>query len=381
MSRLDRWIFRTYETSPATLGIYRVLFALFVLLVVVPGHTANTDFARLANFPDTFFVPPPGPMMLFSGFPPAYVFHALLVVIYVSAAALLLGYRTRVASVLLGVALLTSYGFLYSFGKTNHNLLFLIVPLVMVFSGWGCRYAVDASGPRGGEERDAALAWPVALLALLVGFGMLTAGAAKLVSGWLDPTTAAVRGQLYNHFFVNGRQDLLAPWYLQVDSAWFWEAIDYLTVIFEIGVFVAVLSRTSLRILLAVAVIFHFNVMLMFNIPFAENLIVYAAFVDWSRLLPDAVLQALQQSLTTVGRHPLAAPALVLLVGGAFYAWGSPLLALDPFAGFTSDLTLHEALVLSLAFVAAIWYLARVMVRTGRRLARERRDALRREAA
>lgn len=343
---IERWV-ASFEATPRRLGAYRIVYALFVLLVVAPGHTLLTDFRHVAGFPDSFFRPPPGPMMLADGFPPEAFFTGLLVVISVSAVALLVGYRTRATSVVLGLALLVGYGFSYSFGKVNHSILYVLTPLVMAASGWGAACSADAARrpegvPECAVERTAA--WPLALLALLVGFSFFTAGFEKLIGGWLDPSTQAVRGQFFNHFFVNHRQDLLAPWYLGLNAPPFWETLDVLTVVMEVGFLTAVARPFAVRCFAAVAVLFHFNVMLMFNIPFVENLSVYAAFFSWTALLPG--------------------PALALAGGLAFFRWGSPLLLLNRLnAPFASGLLLHEIVVLSAAAVLAGGFLLRTLWR------------------
>lgn len=352
MNRLDRWIFDSYAPTADRLSVYRVLFALFVLLVLSPGHTVATSFQHMAEFPSTMFRPPPGPLWLFHAFPPAPFWTALLLAIHLSAAALLIGYRTRAATLVLSSALLVAFGFWFSFGKINHPMLFLLTPFVMACAGWGAACSADAARGRAPMRRPPG--WPLTLLALLLGFAMFTAGLPKLVSGWLDPSTAAVRGQFFNHYIVNGRQDLLAPLYWQLDAPWFWELLDWTTVVFEIGFLLAVRSPVATRVFVCIAVLFHVNVMLMFNIPFIEHLAVYAAFFDGSFLLPKPSVRA---RIAAWLRRPFVAEALVLGIGTASFAWGSPLHVLDGLVHFPSGLLLHEAVLLSVAGALAAAYL------------------------
>src|SRR5690625_7772445 len=80
-------------------------------------------YGYLGSLPSDLFSPPPGPMMLFSGFPSATTLQALHLLLIVSVLSLLLGYRTRFSSLLTGLLMLTLKGFIYSVGKTNHDLM------------------------------------------------------------------------------------------------------------------------------------------------------------------------------------------------------------------------------------------------------------------
>ncbi len=336
----DRWIFDSFRVTPQGLALYRIAYALFVLLVVSPGHGPRTRFGALGTFPDAFFLPPPGPMRLLGGFPPPWFFEALTLALTVSAAALLVGYRTRWASVGIGVLFLVANGFLYSFGKINHTMLFDLVPLVMTFSGWGAAYSVDRLQGRSAGRRVAA--WPLTLLALVVGFGMFTAGFPKLIGGWLDPSTHATYGHLIKQMAVRGRAELLAPFFASLESALFWEALDYATVAFEVGFLFAIFHPRTTRLFAALAVLFHLGILLMLNLAFAINMITYAAFLDWERL---------RRALHVPRRLPAAhvptwaAPAGVLALGTLFYLFGSPLLLLNAAFPFASDLTALEVVV------------------------------------
>lgn len=346
---LDRWIFDSFDVRARGLALYRIAFALFAFLFVAPGHGQYGNFAFIASFPDAFFLPPPGPLALFEGFPPGYAFEALHLLVNLSLAALLFGWRTRFASVLTALLLLAGYGFSYSFGKINHNLLFVLVPLVMAPSGWGAALSLDA---RAGRSAGRVLrSWPLVMLALLLGFAMFTAGFAKLIGGWLDPSTHATQGHLVKQFFVRGRQDLLAPFFLSVDQPLFWEALDWATVLFEVGFLAAVFHPRATRLFAALAVFFHLGTMLMLNIAFTFHLIVYAAFIDWRRAaarlprLPSPNAQSWGL-------------LLMLATGLLFYGVGSPLLALTDPGTFASDLTVKDLLAVGGAALLVMFFTA-----------------------
>jgi hypothetical protein len=353
-SAFDRWIFGSFGVSARGLALYRIAFALFGLLITAPGHAPDTDFARITDLPDVFFLPPPGPMQLVGGFPGALFFDVLTAAATGALVCLLIGYRTRWASAALTGLLLVGFGFSYSLGKVNHNLLFVLTPLIMGASGWGAALSLDARAGRGGRVE----AWPLTLLMLLVGFGFFTAGFTKLIGGWLALDTQATLGHLFKQFYANGRQDFLAAEFLTWRSAAFWEAMDWATIALECGLLVAAFRTSWARPLLVLVVFFHMGTLLMLNIAFAPNMIVYAAFLPW---------------LTWAARLPrrLPSPPTAWLIAGALVVWiaftfaGSPLLALDRYVHFTSDLTVREVLVSAVAgstatVLAARWVLAQV---------------------
>lgn len=344
--RFDRWIFESFAVTPEGLGLYRIFFAAFALLFLTPGHSPLVDFAAAAALPEAFFLPPPGPMMLFSDFPPASVMHGVELLLTASLVALLLGYRTRLASVLAGALLLIGYGFAFSVGKINHVILFALLPLVMVASNWGAGYSMDAL--RTARPARRVHAWPLTMMALLVGFAMFTAGFSKLLGGWLDPTTQATQGHFVKHFFVRERQDLLAPIFASVEHPFFWEALDVATVAFEVGFLVAAFFPAATRLFAACAVLFHFSTMVMLNISFIFHLPVYAVFVDGAR-----IDRALPVDLGAVFAHLDLHRGLTLMGAGAaaglLYAFGSPLMTLNRLLPLASDLTAVEVLVLGTA--------------------------------
>jgi len=58
-SSFDRWIFDSYSPTLEGLALYRIFTALFFLFFLLPDFSF---YSVLANYPDDFFAPPPGPM-------------------------------------------------------------------------------------------------------------------------------------------------------------------------------------------------------------------------------------------------------------------------------------------------------------------------------
>lgn len=349
MASLSSWLYHrvihAIKVTPEGLALYRIATALFVLLLAGPAFSPYFEFASFAALPDSMYLPPPGVMQLFPGFPREAFFHVLHVLIVVSWVAILFGYRTRIASVLATVFMLVGFGFMYSVGKINHNILFVLLPLVMSFSNWGKAWSLDARLQRSSGEVQP---WPIPLLMLLTGFAMFTAGFPKILGGWLNPATQAAQSRFIQGFFVNDRTDLLAETALSIQSDVFWEIFDLATVGFEIGFLFALLHPKTTRLFAAGAVFFHAGVMLVMNIAFPTNFIVYAAVLPWPR-----VARTLRSWLPNPGNVPVAA-LVAAAVGVAFFftTVGSPLLWLD--FGLASDLQPVDILVVGSGIVSVL---------------------------
>ncbi|HKQ60100.1 MAG TPA: hypothetical protein VJS92_02370 [Candidatus Polarisedimenticolaceae bacterium] len=273
---LDRWMFEEYRTPAASLAVCRILYAACILGIYLPQHL------WIARFPDSFLNPPYGFTIFFAGFPPAAYFVALNVLAVFAGVGLLVGYRTRACAVGLALLLLAGNAWAYSFGKINNDILLVVIPLVLQFSGWGDAYSLDAR--RGRPVDPSRNAWPLALLALVVGCAMLTGAQPKAASGWLDPHTHAVRGHLLRNAYVVGRMNPLAALMLRVQSGAFWEAFDDATVLLEGALVFAVVRRGAFRTVCALACLFHLGIALTMEIAYWPNPLAYAAFCDWSVL-------------------------------------------------------------------------------------------------
>jgi hypothetical protein len=278
LERTGEWLVTAYSVSDRQLGLARIVFAAYMLLVVgVPS------FAWLADAPDILFNPPVlSPANLLDGWPPPVFFYLLSAGLQVGFVLLLFGIATPVTSVAIGVMLLAGFNLAYSFGKIDHAILLALAPIVMSISGWGNRYRLFARNPPPAERRDRNAA-ALAILALLVGFGMLTAALPKLWSGWLDPATQAVYGHaVYSYYF--GRHDFLLGLPFSLDVPWLWELLDWGAIAFE-GLFIFTVRWPRLfRVFLLLAVPFHLVNLLIVNISFTSNLAVYAVFARWQAL-------------------------------------------------------------------------------------------------
>jgi hypothetical protein len=304
-----RFVFAEYNATPESLSIFRLLFALLFLALFVPNKQ------WIAQFPDSFFNPPPGLTYFFvTGFPPQWFFVALNVIEIVAAVYLLAGRHVMPASLLVTGCLLIGNAWAYSFGKIDHDILMVIVPIFLVAAGW--------------DGRSTVRAWPLALFALVIALAMFTAAWQKAVTGWLDPTRSEVFGYaLTNAIFLESRNTI--SWRLAVRTVpdAVWEMMDYATVLLEASFVVAVYRRRAFRALCALACLFHLGVTLMMRILFVPNLIAYAAFVRWdvmaTRLKVRDALAHMQRWLA--GRTDLQLLTAAAALSAIDLSWGNPM--------------------------------------------------------
>ncbi len=347
-SIFESWIFDSFPVTPEGLGLYRIFCALFLLFFSLPTFG---EYTFLSHLPADFFSPPPGPMMIFKGFPPAYILLGIHCLLIAALIGLAVGCYTKVSSIATGVLLLALKGFLYSLGKINHDILLVIIPLVMAFSGWGRAYSLDYMFSH--HSNESVNSWVITLLALVIGFMFFTAGFPKILGGWLNIHNHAAFGHYLKEYFVVGRTDFLAPYGLHLNPV-IWKCFDYLTVIFEVGFLAAIIHPRSTRIFVSLAVLFHFGIMLMLNITFWPNILAYAAFVRWDRVNKFLELKILSQRFPSKFRTylPPIAIGLSLVLILALSRW------LRSFRLLASDMRMTGIVLLCLSVPVSVFYLS-----------------------
>lgn len=263
----------SYRDTGSDLAVFRVLYASYVFVHKVP--TAGW----ISDAPVAFFRPPIGLAAISVSFPPLWWVVSWNVMLVVSIVMLLFGYRTKVASIGVAVTLLVLNSWEYSIGKINHDILLVIAPAILAWSGWGNSLSLDAHRNQIRDERSAARMR--ALLALIVGYAMFTAGFSKAWTGWLDPEMKCTYSHLVRNYYTTGRSTMITEIALTVGGGAYWKLADWATVALEVAFLPAVVNRRWFCWVAALASVFHVGVLLMFGISFAANIIVYGAFVTY----------------------------------------------------------------------------------------------------
>lgn len=346
-NKFEQWIFDSYSPSAPGLALYRVFASLLFLFFLLPDFGF---YSTLATFPADFFTPPPGPMMLFDDFPPAWILQFVHTLLILSWVCVLLGFKTKIASISAGIFMLIIQGFIFSLGKVNHEILLSVTPMVMAFSNWGAAFSFDSL--KGGESKKTD-GWPLVLLALFIGFMMFSAGVPKILGGWLDPSTQAAQGHLFNQYYVRGRQDLLAGFAIHIDAAWVWEFLDWATIIFEIGFLFAILKAKWFRMFVCFAVVFHFSTMMTLNIAFLGNFLAYAAFFKW-----DEFYQNIEEKRAVANSQKRTIPTILIVALSLFFFFGMLrwVSEAEVFMSYTEP-SLHDVVLLTI-FLLMVCFLA-----------------------
>lgn len=269
-SIFSQWIFSEYQSINKSLPIFRVVYVLYALMSFLPRYL------WISSYPDTFFFPRIGITIFFSGFPDIYFFYLLNLLLIISLFSLLTGYKTFYFSIAVGLLFFIGEAWEYSFGKINHNLPLIIIPLILA-SSWGNPVSKV-------NDTQNVKSWPVSLFALLLALAMLTAALAKISSGWLDPSTPALAGHLVRNYFVTERETIMASFLLSQNSFYVFKFLDYSTLIIESAFIFTVFSLRYFRLTCALACFFHFGVQLTMGISFTTNILAYALFVNWAYL-------------------------------------------------------------------------------------------------
>lgn len=347
IDRFDRWV-EDGPFTPEDLGIYRIVYAVSVLLVA-------PDITWLAQYPDFMFHPPPGPLQLLTGFPSLPVLIGLEVLRSVILVMLGLGVWTKYVSLAAWLILSVTYGVTFCLGKIDHTILLTLPPLVLAFANWGDRYSLDALRRR--NETSVQPQWPLRLLALLVAWGFFAAALTKVLTGWLSFSSQASRGYFVLGFVTQGRTHWLARWIAEHDVPIAWEAVDWLTVVFELSILIALPWWRAFRITLAVATIFHLVVLLIMNIDFSNAVVAYGAFVSWGALVARVCSSRIGRFASRTplaGRPPSAGIVLIAVAVGAT-SW---FLMVSP-AGSISTGPIGAHLIIVIGAATGLTYLVR----------------------
>ncbi|MCZ6675091.1 MAG: hypothetical protein O7C75_19330 [Verrucomicrobia bacterium] len=276
LARFDRWLFESYSFDAKQWGLFRIIYALFMLVLF-----GLPQLVYLDGLPDAFFKPPRMSIGQFaSGFPDLLFLQILGLLIVVAYLCILFGYRTKTASIAGVLLAFFAKTFVYSLGQINHDFMVWLVPLAGAFANWGAGYSIDAKN-RSLEKSSQTQSWPIVLLVIIFCFAFALSGIHKILGGWTNLDLTAVQQMLARSAVVSQRDHFLAPFFLTFNNYYFWKAIDFLTLFFEIGIVVGIFLPRVFRIFLMAAVGFHAANLLMLNIDFSFNFAFYALFLNW----------------------------------------------------------------------------------------------------
>lgn len=271
----SRVVLSTSQTIESV-AIFRIIAGFFLFFFYSPA------FQWVGEIPSAFYNPPLLSIsFFFQGFPPVEIFAILDISLLVCMLCMILGIRARIFTRLYVFLAVFGYSFQYSLGKIDHTILLLAMLAAMSFSGWGTKFAVVPDKVKKSDSLEKS----VALLAVLLCFAFFTAGFEKALN-WLN-LDLSKSGSAYwfqSGFYAMGRTHLLAPAGEKIPFFVF-KIMDYSAVVFElIPLLCLLISRRAWITWLGIACIFHLINLLLLNIPFFLQAIIYLAFLDYSRL-------------------------------------------------------------------------------------------------
>ena len=186
MRIFDRLLFQRFRLDVRSQAMLRLLFAGLVLAIYVRRGPQTW----LADLPFWFFLQPAGPAEILP-LPSRGLVVAIHYCILTFAFLLFIGWRSKAAALALTGLLLVERCWLYSFGKVDHDILFVLTPAVLAFSRWGDAFSFDAAHAAKAPRVPEQSAWPFAFLAILIAAGMFNSGLQKALGGWLDISSPA----------------------------------------------------------------------------------------------------------------------------------------------------------------------------------------------
>lgn len=314
--------FQQFRLEPDSLATIRRLYALALLVAYWP------EWLWVSGMADPFYQPPIGLAMFLDGPPPIQFFLVLNALGIVASVCLLLGRSIRTASAVVPGVLWVGNSFEYAYGKVDHDILLLLIPLAGAVAGW--------------DGRRKTRAWPVAVFALAISLAMSASGMSKAMTGWLDPNRGAVRSFVTSISVVVGRDAPLSAIALDAFPRFVWEGMDWAAVVLEVSFLPAVLRLRWFHRITAFACLFHLANITLFMIPFFSNVLAYGFFVRWPSV------------------SERKAPVWLVAGAGAFTAatyllWGNPIEAALLSVGLAPGVWIPSTIVTLGAVVAVAW--------------------------
>lgn len=277
IEKIKKLLFTSYNPSYEFLAFYRIFFSLYLLWMGI----SNANW--VSHIPNSAMQPPISILSFTDMVPPAWFFTGCYFSMYFCLLLILIGFKPRVFAITYMVTYLITSNYAFSFGKIDHTFVYALPIIVMAFSPWNTIYSFFPEAKR--ETDILSKSWPMFLLSMFLGFGIFTAGLAKILGGWLNTDIQSTQVFFYQYRYGVGWDDLMSNTYDKINSQFFWEFLDYSTVFFESIFILAFLKPKFFRFMILVTLFFHLNVLLMFNISFTYATGFYALFIP-SQLIP-----------------------------------------------------------------------------------------------
>ena len=128
--KLDRWLFNN-GFKIDSLEVFSKVYVIFSLFIFGIGDMFGSSFQLFVSIPDFFFNPPLSIVRLFNGFPDYGVAIFLDILMHVLFGLVFFSIRPGINLFLIFLLKYLSNSFGFSFGKIDHNIISLILPLIL----------------------------------------------------------------------------------------------------------------------------------------------------------------------------------------------------------------------------------------------------------
>lgn len=273
-SKIYNWVFNSFPVSREFINAYRVFYCLFLLIL-----DPVIDFNWIATLPNSIYSPPISLLSFTENLPPLWFFKCLTYCANFTLFTLLFGIKIRTSSIVFTCCMLLGKNYESSFGKIGHDAIIYLIPLILSLIDWH---------KQENKEEENTPSWPLTLLCVLFGFSMFTAVFPKFITGWLNPSSKITYNYIQQYYYVYQWKGLLTEHFLTIQSHVFWKLVDYTTLTFELLVFTAIFNKRIFRYSLIACLFFHLNVILLLDINFLENIVLYALFIN-PKYIPETV--------------------------------------------------------------------------------------------
>jgi len=274
---INWWYDQNYDIDARHLSLFRIFFCLYAIFIVgLPNYLWIST-----NHAIPFFPPELSLGSLFSDLPPLFFFTIITVLIHLLFGCLLFGFFTRPVSISLSILMVIGHTFKYSFGKIDHDIFFVLLPLLLCNSGWGDYFSLDKIRNSASTSREK---FSVRYIALFFGYAMFIAGVGKYVGDWLHLDSQAVYYHAFRYQTLTDTPPLAPSFFIKYFNTNWSEIFDYLIVFFETGFLLAVVKPSIFRIFICLTLIFHFINFITLGIGFIGNIPLYILFIKWQKV-------------------------------------------------------------------------------------------------
>ncbi len=261
-----------FSTSIKTqeLGVFRIFYGALLLFYFLPS------WSYLIDVPPGLFRPQILSFAnLTNNYLPDLVFISADILAIILILCITIGFFSRFSLILMFIVSSIMYSYSFSFGKIDHYTnLFLFTYPVLAFTNCGTLYAIRKDREISTNTQNRSLA----IMGIMIAFGFLTGGLAKLL--WIDfnSNTSGFFNWFYEGYFNSQQVKSVSQYVFKIPNHWF-EIVDYIIPIFEITGFIFLLKSKKFWVFyLVVASAFHLLNHFILNLNFALNVLSYGIF-------------------------------------------------------------------------------------------------------